>query len=96
MTYGPRKPRTMIERVARVLAREVHGDDEFYVQFVPRAKLVIAAMREPSAGMCKALGVFPDPPVHNNDPDKSVKLAPMLGMYYIWNGLIDAALKETE
>jgi hypothetical protein len=90
----PRGPRTMIERVARVLANEVHGNDDFYVQFVPRAKLVIAAMREPSAGMCKALGVFPDPPVKHDDPEKAIKLAPMLGMYHIWNGLIDAALSE--
>lgn len=80
---------TMIERMQTVMStsrRSPVSRDEVIA--------ILEAMREPSAGMCKTLGVFPDPPVKNDDPDKAMKLAPMLGIYHIWNGLIDAALSE--
>lgn len=98
---------TMIERMARAELsedpyRDSAGNEIAWESLQPhtrdmclrRARAALVAMREPSAGMCKVLGVFPDPPVKHDDPDKAIKLAPILGIYHIWNGLIDAALAE--
>lgn len=42
---------TMIERVARAIAKYQAGDEEDWRGFLPHARLAIAAMREPTEAM---------------------------------------------
>lgn len=81
---------TMIERVARAIAKSAHGDDEGWAAWVDEARAAIEALRVPTRRMIEAGCNPPHDMVYRDsraDEERARSAA-------VFGAMIDAALSE--
>lgn len=86
---------TMIERVARAIAKSAHGDDEGWAAWVDEARAAVEALREPTEAMERAIPMqeYTIEHYHGSGHHRSF---PLLGSgpLQVWRTMVDAALSE--
>jgi hypothetical protein len=73
----------MIEKVARAIAVEIDGNDQYWRGFQSTSRAAIGAMRQPTVSMVQAGAKY----------DREIDLT-FVGLEGIWRTMIDSALSN--